>query len=157
MLSIREDSRAAEAPAAGADASPASPPVPAIEVRYRDLCFDIPLSAVTEDLKSIPTVGSTAVNMVLGPLRALAGLAGRSAKAPPAKLQVLAGCSGVLRPGTLTLLIAPPGHGKSSFLKALTNNLPPGKLRGELEYSGVAAERVAADAGARLGSLCQCA
>jgi hypothetical protein len=130
--------------------------VPLVEVRYQDLQMSIPLAAVTEDLKSIPTVGSTALGIVTAPFRALAGLAQRRGAPPPPTLQVLAGCSGVLRPGTLTLLISPPGHGKSSFLKALTNNLPPGKLRGTVEYSGVATDKVAA-MGARLGSLCQCA
>ena len=142
-------------------ADPASaPPVPLVELRYSDLTMDIPLSAVTEDLKNIPTVGSALKNMALAPVRFAAGIAGRlggGAKpaAPPA-LSVLSGCSGVLRPGTLTLLIAPPGHGKSTFLKALTNILPPGKVKGTVHYNGVEASQVAA-LGVRLGSLCQCA
>ena len=39
------------------------------------------------------------------------------------RLQVLAGCSGVLRPGRLTLLLGPPASGKTSLLKALAGKL----------------------------------
>ncbi len=39
------------------------------------------------------------------------------------RLQVLDGCSGVLKPGRLTLLLGPPASGKTSLLKALAGKL----------------------------------
>ena len=42
--------------------------------------------------------------------------------------QVLEGVSGVLRPGTATLLLGPPGAGKSTLLKALSGQLRPSRL-----------------------------
>ena len=136
------------------------PEVPLLELRYEDLTMSIPQQAVSEDVRSIPTVGGALLGFVSAPLTLARGLAGRlgggggSAKPAASLLPVLAGCSGVLRPGTLTLLIAPPGHGKSSFLKALTNNLPPGALKGRVEYSGLTPAELPG-VGARLGSLAQ--
>lgn len=57
--------------------------------------------------------------------------------------------------GTLTLVLAPPGHGKSAFLKALTQRLPKGALSGgEVSYSGVTPSNAAAS-GIHLGQLAQ--
>ena len=44
------------------------------------------------------------------------------------RLQVLEGCSGVLRPGRLTLLLGPPASGKTSLLKALAGKLDSSSL-----------------------------
>ena len=95
--------------------------------------------------------------------RAVAGALARrqpgaapTAAAASTTLKVLDGVSGVIKPGTLTLVIAPPGHGKSAFLKALCRALPTGKrgLQGTVTYSGVSA-RDAPGAGVNLGSLVQ--
>jgi ABC-type multidrug transport system ATPase subunit len=57
---------------------------------------------------------------------------------PQRQLPVLDDVSGSLLPGTLTLVLAPPGHSKSSLLKALAGRLPPSKLGGgHVAYSGV--------------------
>jgi ABC-type multidrug transport system ATPase subunit len=42
---------------------------------------------------------------------------------------VLAGCSGTLRPGRLTLLLGPPASGKTTLLKALAGKLKGGSLQ----------------------------
>ena len=44
----------------------------------------------------------------------------------------------------MTLLLAPPGAGKTSFLKALTGRLPASKLEGSLTYSGKSAAELQA-------------
>jgi ABC-type branched-subunit amino acid transport system ATPase component len=57
-----------------------------------------------------------------------------------APLPVLKECQGVLRSGTTTLLVSPPGHGKTSFLRALSGLLPGpagGSLEGTVRYNGV--------------------
>ncbi len=54
------------------------------------------------------------------------------------RLQVLDGCSGVLRPGRLTLLLGPPASGKTSLLKALAGKLDSSNLEvGELHRSAL--------------------
>jgi ABC-type multidrug transport system ATPase subunit len=49
--------------------------------------------------------------------------------------------SGVLRPGTMTLILAPPGHGKSSFLKAMSSRIPV--TGGTIVYNGLTAQEAA--------------
>ena len=62
--------------------------------------------AVAPGGAGVPTVGSTA-----------AGLARR--RRPRKRVELLAGVSGVLEPATSTVLLGPPGSGKSVLLKAL--------------------------------------
>ena len=57
-------------------------------------------------------------------------------------LAVLTRCVGTLRPATATLLLAPPGHGKSSLLRALAGHIPAHELTGTLTYSGVPAAQL---------------
>lgn len=42
--------------------------------------------------------------------------------------------SATFRPGTMTLILAPPGHGKSSLLKLIAGRLAP--TVGTVKYSG---------------------
>jgi hypothetical protein len=74
----------------------------------------------------IPTVG----NMPLRIARRLLGL-----KQPTVELSVVNGMTGVLRPGRLTLLLGPPGSGKSTFLKV------GACMYGRLTTDGLAASR----------------
>lgn len=64
---------------------------------------------------AVPTVGST----LRGAARALLrrGRAG--------SVRALDGVSCLLKPGTLTLVIGPPGSGKTALLKALTGRIKP--------------------------------
>ncbi len=50
------------------------------------------------------------------------------------RLQVLDGCSGVLLPGRLTLLLGPPASGKTSLLKALAGKLDSCNLEVRLAH-----------------------
>ena len=45
-------------------------------------------------------------------------------------------CNGDLQPGTLTLLITPPGHGKTSLMRALSGRIAPELLEGRIEWGG---------------------
>lgn len=138
----------------GGDSS--RPPVPNIEVRFEDLRWSIPITA-QEQRKGIPTVlGAVARTFTKLPLAIAARLShtARAAQAAPPPFVVLDGVSGVLRPGTLTLLLSPPGHGKSALLKALTQLLPSKELGGTVTYSGLTPAAARA-AHVHLGSLCQ--
>ncbi|KAL4427934.1 hypothetical protein ABPG75_002023 [Micractinium tetrahymenae] len=56
------------------------------------------------------------------------------------KYAILSNLSGVLRPGTATLLLGPPGAGKTVFLQALSGRLKLGKhlrMSGSIKYNGV--------------------
>ena len=138
-----------------------APIVPSIEVRFSHLRYSIKQSATTSH-STIPTVGSTLTKIATAPFRAVGAIAGKirgrgaPVAAPPANstFTILDDVSGVLRPGTLTLLLAPPGHGKSALLKALTQMLPAKELQGEVLYSGLSPAAAPA-AGVHLGSLCQ--
>jgi ABC-type protease/lipase transport system fused ATPase/permease subunit len=137
-----------------------SPQIPSVEVRYNDLRFSVKTST-TSASAAIPNVGTTLVNVATFPFKALGKLVLPKSKAAltsesstSKNFTVLGGVSGVLRPGTLTLLIAPPGHGKSALMKALTQLLPPKELSGTVTYSGVSAQE-APGMGIHIGSLAQ--
>jgi len=47
-------------------------------------------------------------------------------------------CDGIIRPGETTLILAPPGHGKSLLLKALAGRLNSDKYcKGDIRYNGL--------------------
>ena len=129
------------------------PALPNLELRYRDLCYGVKLQAQQQARSELPSFFRTVKNVALALPRRI--LAAGSARPPPARdFVILDHVSGVIKPGTLTLLLAPPGHGKSAFLKAITQTLPAGELKGEITYSGVAAKD-APSKGVYLGALCQ--
>ncbi|KAG7573942.1 ABC transporter-like [Arabidopsis suecica] len=54
-----------------------------------------------------------------------------------AKINLLTNVSGIISPGRLTLLLGPPGCGKTTLLKALSGNLEKNlKRSGEITYNG---------------------
>lgn len=55
------------------------------------------------------------------------------------RLALLAPCSGVLRPGRLTLVLGPPGSGRTTFLRALAGRAQKQsdiKVKGSVTYNG---------------------
>ena len=60
--------------------------------------------------------------------------------------------SGLIKPGTLSLVISPPGHGKSTYLKVLANRLVP--QEGKVAYNGRDMNTAAAE-GADLRKMTQ--
>ena len=58
-------------------------------------------------------------------------------------LHALASCNGRIAPGQMTLVLAPPGHGKSIYLKALAGRLNrDSKLEGAITYNGLTAAQI---------------
>lgn len=61
----------------------------------------------------IPSVARTIFNLFTGPCQRIYKLAASGKREQRYKdFVVLDGLSGVVRPGTLTLVLSPPGHGK---------------------------------------------
>jgi ABC-type multidrug transport system ATPase subunit/ABC-type multidrug transport system permease subunit len=110
--------------------------VPTVRVEYRDLTAT-----------ASATVGKAGVDSVsnafLGPLRTVsARIFGLVGGPPPARKRVLRGVSGILEPGRPTLLLAPPGAGKTVLMRALAGRFPPGgtstlRLSGSVRYNGL--------------------
>jgi ABC-type multidrug transport system ATPase subunit/ABC-type multidrug transport system permease subunit len=87
----------------------------------------------------IPTVVNKFRDLLMTPVT-LVQTVSRVAKGMPdstVAVPILTGCKGVLTPGSTTLMLAPPGHGKTTFLKALAGRLPADALEGSVSYSGV--------------------
>lgn len=96
----------------------------------------------------IPTVTTALLGVFTQPVKAALALAQPSKhEAPTAPFTVLR-ARGSLSPGTMTLLLSPPGHGKTVLLRALAGRLPPealsdgavrwgGRTRSELQHKSI--------------------
>ncbi len=101
--------------------------IPACEIRFENMSYSVKLP---EDTDEIPTVGTK-----------LKGLFRRCTKRRPQMVEktILHNMSGQLKVGSLTLVLGPPGCGKTSFLKALAGRLGTRKdesLGGVVTYAG---------------------
>ncbi|KDO33464.1 hypothetical protein SPRG_02271 [Saprolegnia parasitica CBS 223.65] len=101
------------------------------EIRFNNLAFSAQTSA--NSLAS-GTVGSYLRELFLP----------CCCKPPSVEKTVLHPMSGIIPPGSMTLLLASPGSGKTTFLKALANKLPTKrtKIDGSVTYSGLTADQL---------------
>ncbi|XP_072994199.1 pleiotropic drug resistance protein 3-like isoform X2 [Typha latifolia] len=103
--------------------------LPTIEVRYRNLHVEAECEVVQG--KPLPTLWNSAKLMV-SVLAKLPGL-----KPQEAKIRILKDVNGIIKPSRMTLLLGPPGCGKTTLLQALAGRLDKSlKVTGEVEYNG---------------------
>lgn len=103
--------------------------LPTVEVRYKDVSIEAKCQVVYG--KPLPTLWNSFKSMLLD-LARIPGL-----KPQESKISIVSDVSGVIKPGRLTLLLGPPGCGKTSLLKALSGNLDKSlKVSGEITYNG---------------------
>ena len=113
--------------------------LPKVEIKC-DLSYTLKLPASKVD-RTIVTVPEVFASAALAPIRGVAGALGAAPKADSGDtiqhFKVLQNVTGTFRPGEITLVLAPPGHGKTSLLKALAHQLRMGNV-GAVDGAGVA-------------------
>ncbi|KAM0847154.1 hypothetical protein ACQ4PT_055202 [Festuca glaucescens] len=97
--------------------------LPTVEVRFEHLNADVEVCVGT---RGLPTVLNSITNIFEGAANALHILPSRKRKLP-----ILHGISSIIKPRRMTLLLGPPGSGKTTFLLALA-----GRLGSDLQVSG---------------------
>ncbi|KAL5582398.1 hypothetical protein UlMin_014840 [Ulmus minor] len=100
-----------------------------VEVRYKNLSIEAECEVVQG--KPLPTLWNTLKNFFFA-----ITLITRC-KAQANKLEILKDVSGIIKPSRMTLLLGPPGCGKTTLLQALSGILNSSlKVSGEITYNG---------------------
>ncbi|KAG5525539.1 hypothetical protein RHGRI_031994 [Rhododendron griersonianum] len=103
--------------------------LPRVVVRYNNLRVEAECEVVHG--KPLPTLWNSLKSFLLDCTKVL-GL-----KPQKAKINIIDDFSGIIKPGRMTLLLGPPGCGKTTLLKALSGNLDKSlKVSGEVFYNG---------------------
>uniref|UniRef100_A0A7N2R0V3 ABC transporter domain-containing protein n=1 Tax=Quercus lobata TaxID=97700 RepID=A0A7N2R0V3_QUELO len=89
--------------------------LPTVEVRYKNLHVEAECEVVHG--KTLPTLWNS-LKSVLSVFTKLPG-----SKSSQTKISIINDVSGIIKPGRITLLLGPPGCGKTTLLKALSGNL----------------------------------
>jgi ABC-type multidrug transport system ATPase subunit/ABC-type multidrug transport system permease subunit len=118
-------------------AAPASA-LPQLTIAYHDVSVSVKVHADSSEVRNIAT---PLIELYKG-----AVTCGEATKKHD--FYRLSGASGRIKPGTMTLVLAPPGHGKSTFLRVLANRLP---FQGESETRGLRFNGLSLDAAAEAG------
>ncbi|KAE9346683.1 ABC transporter G family member 34 [Phytophthora fragariae] len=111
--------------------------MPQMEVRYQELSVTANV-AVTGEITAkseLPTVFNTIK-------RSLAKFAWNKRVV---QKEIIKNVSGVLKPGTITLLLGQPGSGKTSLMRVLVGQFPKSgnvKIEGDVTYNGVPREEI---------------
>eukprot|EP00644_Phytophthora_capsici_P006568 jgi/Phyca11/9314/fgenesh1_pm.PHYCAscaffold_36_\ len=108
--------------------------LPQMEVRFQDV--SISADIVVKDASDLEVQLPTLPNEMMKTIHGLV------AKKHTVTKRILRGVSGVLKPGTITLVLGQPGSGKSSLMKLLSGRFPKDKnvsIEGEVTYNGTPA------------------
>nr|XP_043619394.1 pleiotropic drug resistance protein 3-like [Erigeron canadensis] len=104
--------------------------LPSVEVRYKNLCVEFEYEVYHG--KPLPTLWNSLQSLLSGLFMIPGGLKSKRAKIP-----IINNVTGVIKPGRMTLLLGPPGCGKTTLLKALSGILSKSlKVSGEVSYNG---------------------
>ncbi|XP_041020225.1 pleiotropic drug resistance protein 3-like [Juglans microcarpa x Juglans regia] len=99
--------------------------LPTVEVRCRNLRVEAECEVVHG--KALPTLWNSLQSTI----------SSVSIQSRQAKISIINDVSSIIKPGRITLLLGPPGCGKTSLLKALSGNLDESlKITGEISYNG---------------------
>ncbi|TYI07196.1 hypothetical protein ES332_A10G210600v1, partial [Gossypium tomentosum] len=102
--------------------------LPSVEVRYKNLSVQAECQLVHG--KPLPTLW----NATKGAFSGISNLLGSKQEA---KISILKDVNGIIKPGRMTLLLGPPGCGKTTFLLALAGKLSQTlEVSGEITYNG---------------------
>ncbi|KAL3646851.1 ABC transporter G member 39 [Castilleja foliolosa] len=103
--------------------------IPKIEIRYEHLAVE---GDVHVGNRALPTL----INATLNSIESILGLF-RLTPSKKRKIQILKDANGIVRPSRITLLLGPPGAGKTTFLLSLADKLDD-QLRksGKITYCG---------------------
>ncbi|KAK9991985.1 hypothetical protein SO802_026970 [Lithocarpus litseifolius] len=103
--------------------------LPTVEVRYKNLFVDAKCEVVQG--KPLPTLW----NSIMSPLSVFTKAI--QCNSQEAKINILKDVSGIIKPSRLTLLLGPPGCGKTTLLLALAGKLDQSlNVAGEISYNG---------------------
>ncbi|KAI0493371.1 hypothetical protein KFK09_023487 [Dendrobium nobile] len=102
--------------------------LPTIEILYKDLTVEAQCKAVKE--QQLPTLWNTIKETIKGFTTAI----GKSSKV---NLSIIKDVSGIIKPSRMTLLLGPPGCGKTTMLLSLAGKANQSlKVTGEITYNG---------------------
>ncbi|KAG4145801.1 hypothetical protein ERO13_D05G116300v2 [Gossypium hirsutum] len=103
--------------------------IPKIEVRFEHLSVD---GDVYVGSRALPTL----LNVTLNIIESILGLV-RLVPSRKRKIQILKDVSGIVKPSRMTLVLGPPGAGKTTFLQALAGRLDQDlRSSGRITYCG---------------------
>ncbi|OIW00175.1 hypothetical protein TanjilG_29165 [Lupinus angustifolius] len=103
--------------------------LPTVEVKYKNLHVEAECEVVQG--KPLPTLWNSFTSSFSGLVKTI------SCNTQGANASILNDVSGIIKPSRLTLLLGPPGCGKTTFLMALAGKLDQSlKVSGEISYNG---------------------
>lgn len=128
------------------------PDLPDVTISYSGLGVQAQVPVRTE---RVPNLASAASDLVSKPLKWAFRAGNSSDKPTTVEFNALQGATGIVRPGEMTLVLAPPGHGKSMLLKALAGRLghEVKNLRGEIRWNDQTADELKAGGREQLAKL----